>query len=506
MTVPAIDIDRVSLGFLAVAAPDRAERAARRVRDAVVRKLPEALATACAPQLADEAWIFIDQLELACTVATHWDDDAVAGHIARQLAHALRLQRSLGQVLVFQDRTELVSAYVIALIEGRPSSRWWLPAFDGLAVLPVSQAIRTLIVAEGRPGLQALARLSPDAFRKVVSALDQSDVGRILAAIEQFDGPVATTNAVLGAVDAVELMALASPAHRLFAGLMEIVRRGAGEPSGATLNALEAVFDLASAMRREVAPRPAANNRAAMTAWIESANLSDRARNVLSMLDPDMIVPCFGGAADDDADALAPAAEPFSFTRYGGALLLGVILVKNGWWAAWRRALLESEAEARADLLAGWLGLAIVARALDPSRPVAIERDPALMRVFGVAAERRPVPSNPATKRVLTASLSAAGFVANVHSSARHLGPVLRAWARALLIDFGGRVPGCDGSSAAYLRRECLSLHASVDATGTAARLGRAPLDVLLVFSGLKRTSVIRPDGLRLTLSEEPFA
>jgi hypothetical protein len=42
-----------------------------------------------------------------------------------------------------------------------------------------------------------------------------------------------------------------------------------------------------------------------------------------------------------------------------------------------------------------------------------------------------------------------------------------------------------------------------VRADGGAARLGRAPLDVLLVFSGLKRAAVTLPDGRGLALAED---
>jgi hypothetical protein len=71
------------------------------------------------------------------------------------------------------------------------------------------------------------------------------------------------------------------------------------------------------------------------------------------------------------------------------------------------------------------------------------------------------------------------------------------------MLEFGRRIPGCRGSSAAYLRTQCLALPAAVRRDGTAARLGRAPLDVLLGFAGLKRTSVTLPDGRRIDLSED---
>jgi hypothetical protein len=65
------------------------------------------------------------------------------------------------------------------------------------------------------------------------------------------------------------------------------------------------------------------------------------------------------------------------------------------------------------------------------------------------------------------------------------------------------RIPGCYGSTGGYLRMQCLSMPAAVHQDGSAARLGRAPLDVLLRLSGLTRTEVLLPDGRHLALREE---
>ena len=83
MSGTVIEIDRVPLTIVAAASPGRAEHVTRRVRDAVARTLPSALASACGhDDDADPAYVFIDRLDVQCAVATHWADDAIAAQFA----------------------------------------------------------------------------------------------------------------------------------------------------------------------------------------------------------------------------------------------------------------------------------------------------------------------------------------------------------------------------------------------------------------------------------------
>lgn len=463
MSGTLIEIDRVPLTIVAAASPGRAEHVTRRVRDAVARTLPSALASACGrDDDEDPAYVFIDRLDVHCAVGTHWADDVIAALFAERLARALLLARTLGHALVFRDRAEFLSAFLAAAADGQAFSRWWFAEFEGLAALPVSACIRTLILAEGAVAWEALARLSPERLHRVVSALTPPDAERLLAAVAaQPAGAAASLEALIAALDATRDVPLPTRLHRLMAALVHVARGQTGAASANNLSALRAL---------------AAIGEAAQGGGLH--------------------------AIPQDASTATQIAEPspFDYTPCGGALLLCAVLVRLGWWAAWHETLRANGDDDQADRLAAWLALAVTARALSPACPATVERDPVLRRAFGAPNERRPVPCDRATKRELRHALA---VTMHVRTRRRRLGPLLRAVARAVLAEAGRRIPGCEGSTPAYLRTQCLSLTAAVRADGGAARLGRAPLDVLIVFSGLKRAELRLPGGRTLVLCEE---
>lgn len=482
MSESLIAIDRVPLSFIAAASPERAERVARRVRDAVAGSLPQALASACGRELdRDDAYVFIERLDVQCAVATHWADDAIAGLFAERLARALLVARDLGHALVFRDRAEFVSAFLAAVVDGGAFSRWWFEEFDGLAALPLSVSVRTVVINEGPVAWDALARLSFESRARVIAALAVADAERILAALAaEGGGAQPSMSAIIEALDATADMPLASLPARLVAALAHVAGHDAAAVSARSLAALSAVariFEAASAHRLRGVTGDAPI--AVIVAWCDAAGLGAAERTALMDLDPAPLIARVTPHAPAGADApAAPDDLSFDYTPFGGALLLAVVLVRAGWWKAWRETLRNGGMGERADPLASWLALAVVAHALRPDDPAAVERDVPLRRAFGV----------PETLGV---------------SRGRRLVRLLRARGRALLREFGRRVPGCEGSTGEYLRAQCLSLPAAVRADGAAARLGRPPLDVLLGFSGLKRASVLLPDGRALSLAEE---
>lgn len=503
-----IDIDRVPLTIVAAASAGRAEHVTRRVRDAVARTLPSALASACGrDDDADPAYVFIDRLDVHCAVATHWADDAIAALFAERLARALLLARSLGHALVFRDRPEFLSAFLAAAVDGQAFSRWWFAEFDGLAALPVSACVRTLILAERAAAWEALTRLSPEPLHRVVTTLTAPDAERLLAAVAaERDGAAASLQTAIAALDATRDVPLPTRMHRLVAALVHVGRGQTSAASAKTLSALRGLAAIVEAARSGgLHGIPQDASTATVLAWCDAAGVDDVDRAVALEFDASRLVeyvaaqmaePSFGAAP-------APGGAAFDDTPFGGALLLCAVLVRVGWWVAWRDALRAAGVEERADRLAAWLALAVVARALSPGEPRRVERDPVLRRAFGAPDAPRPVPSDRETKRALRYALAVVARAGGARPGRRRLGPMMRAAGRALLVETGRRIPGCDGSTAAYLRTRCLSLPASLRADGGAARLGRAPLDVLLVFSGLKRAELRLPCGRMLVLREE---
>jgi hypothetical protein len=482
VTESVVEIDRMPLTFLVAAAPGRAERVSRRVRDAVTGALPQALASACGRELdRDASYVFIDRLEVQCAVASHWADDAIAGLFAERLARALLLERDLGHALIFRDRPEFLSAFLAAAVDGGAFSRWWFAEFEGLAPLPLSACIRTVVIGEGPIAWQALARLAPETMGRVIAALGAADAERILEAVAAGPGGAAApVTTIIDALEAAASMPRASLSHVLVAALVHVAARDSEAVSARTLSALRAlakIVEAARAGRLRGVSREATS--ATVLAWCDAAGLAPVERAALLDLDPAPLVAWIAALAPAGAAAsTAPEGLSFDFTPFGGALVLCVVLVRAGWWAAWRDTLHAAGMGERAHPLAAWLALAVVARALHPDDPAAVERDPVLRRVFGV----------PESMGV---------------SRGKRLVRLARARGRALLHETARRIPGCEGSSAEYVRAQCLSLPAAVRADGAEARLGRPPLDILLGFSGLKRASVTLPDGRALTLSEE---
>lgn len=483
MTDSVIEIDRLPLQVLVGAAPERAERVSRRVRDTVARLLPQALASACGSELdRDDAYVFIERLEVQCSVATHWTEDAIAGLFADRVVRALLRERDLGHALIFHDRAEFLSAFLAAAVDGQAFSRWWFAEFDGLASLPVSSCIRTSLIAEGVLAWEALARLAPETMRRVIAALGTADAERVLAAVAATPGGTAARAlAIVQALESTTGMGRPTDPRALMAAFVQIAAADAAAISSRTLIALRAVAKLIEAGRAgrlRGAPAPP-SSKSGLIGWIEAAALTAEESAAVLDLDPSPLIAslaAIAGAAD--GVPAEPAGLPFDRTPFGGALILCVVLTRNGWWAAWRDLLRAAGLDQRAEPLAAWLALAVVARAIHPDDPGAVERDIVLRRVFGV----------PDTMGV---------------SRGKRLGRRATARARMLLHETARCIPGCEGSTAAYVRAQLLTMPAAVRADGAEARLGRPPLDVLLRFSGLKRASVTRPDGRSLSLSEE---
>ena len=507
MSAAVIDIDRVPLTFVAATTPDRAELLSRRMCEAFARALPAALDRAIARDLEnDDAYVFIDRLDVGCLVATHWADYAVAAPLAAQIAGAIQRERRLGNALVFRDRAEFLSAFLMAVADGREIARWWFDEFDGLAALPTSSCIRTVIVAEGPLGWEALARLSPESLVHVISALTSADAALMLEDMDrQADRGAVAVPLLIGALEFAAGVSLPTRSHRLVLALLSLERAVPGSASPRTIAALRGIASLVDAARSGRLRAPVDRSTATVLGWCVAAGIGDPDRAVAMDLDASDLVDHVESQMTKGSDGVAQDTddEAFDFTPFGGALLLCVVLVRSGWWIGWRDALLAAGLADRADPLASWLALAVVARALSPVKPSVVESDPALRRVFGLPAQAAGPPRDRVARDALVAVLRAGGKGAIVSPVRAGLRWQLRAWANALFAETGRRIPGCDGSSPGYLRTQCLSLPAAVRGDGGAARLGRAPLDVLLVFSGLKRAAVTLPDGRKLELAED---
>jgi hypothetical protein len=177
------------------------------------------------------------------------------------------------------------------------------------------------------------------------------------------------------------------------------------------------------------------------------------------------------------------AAPMHAGTRHGGVFVLLKVIDRLGWLERWRQTAATELAQTDADRIARALALEVAARALAPRNARMVVNDPALIPAFDVA-----------------------GHSLREHQAlARHALRATGNRSTALLLDaLAGRIAGLAGSSPAYLRKNALALHATLERDGQCVSvvLGRAPLDVLLTLSGAKRGSVTLPGGPRIEMRE----
>jgi hypothetical protein len=478
-----LEIDRVPLTLIAATTPDRAELLARRMRDAVARSLPSALAAACGATLDNgDAYVFVERLHVECAVAAEWSDDGIGRALAQEIARSLTRATGPG-VVAFQDREEYVAAFVANLADGPAFSRWWFDEFRGLAMLPVSAALRTLMIDEGEVGLRSLARLTGDARRRVLAALSPNDAQQLLQHVlvlrrsSRAAPGVATLWRIL---DAAPASAFHTAAHRRLWWIVAAEREQPQSGSPVCLDRLTWLDAIREGLRRGAAPVLMASDEpgGALVAWSAALGLDFSVVASLSEGDRLAIVERLRAEAPAISDGTpdASSSTTFLFTAHGGVVLLCALVAKLGWWARWRDASLEAGREAdEATESAAQQALAVVAHALAAERAGAITSDAAVRQLFGVTGTTR-----------------------------LRRGRVRR-YAGALLRELAARLPGCDGSSPRYLRAQCLTLPAGLAfaADRIEARLGRAPLDVLLTLSSFKRSSVPLPDGRTLVIVPE---
>jgi hypothetical protein len=478
-----LEIDRVPLTFVAATTPARAERVSRLVRDAVASSLPGALASACGSALDEgDAYVFIDRLSVECAVAAHWEDEAIGRAFAARVASALVRDMSAAATIRFRDRPEYLAAFVTALADGHAFSRWWFDEFDGLAALPVSAALRTLVLNEGAAGVRALARLTTETRRRVLGVLTPADGRRLLHALLP-DGADARASvhapALIAALHADGLRAAVDPVQRDLACLVALERYAGGAVTRSDVAALAVLAALEHAAREGRLAGDlalAAHADAVLTRCGGRLDIPLDQIAALAARGAVAIVEHLRTIARASASSPVVRAPDGAFTANGGAVVLCALLARLGWWHSWHDAI-----GARA---AAWLALDVAARALALRTARRVTRDPVVRALLGVEGHRVG----------LRRRLTALGTLSTVDAAAA-----------ALLAEFARRVPGCDSSTAAYLRTRCLTFPAMVAARDERidARLGRSPLDVVVRMSGLTRLSVELPGGRVLAVSED---
>jgi hypothetical protein len=506
MTEGSLVIDSVRLGMEAATSFDRAERTATRVREAMKTGLQQALSEACGRELKGDGYFFIERLQVASQVAVHWHDDRIATRLAQQIGIALSKQMSHRSGLTFRDRAEFVGAYASSVVESCSANRWWFAEFDGLAALPLSERLRTLLINEGKTALQALVRVSSTQRQKIIRALHEADVRRVLEQLPNHPCPF-PPNAIIEAFEAIDGEALSSATHAVLEMLIDLTAVGSGAVTRQTakrLELLQALIDAVRSGRLVSIDTDAA--QISRSSDVAAAAMTVLSRWTDSIGGDALLAASLHAAAQRIVKSVVKrSTKPevwLRHTPYGGAFLLLATLDRGGWWEAWQREFAKEVEGSDVERLLSALSLAVVARALNPRRCHVIEMDEGLRSVFCPETCPNLSLSKPDRRR-LEALLGSAGPAKSICRTTIGLTKRLRLCSLALLTAFSERIPGCAGSSPEYIRRNLLALHARVSSDGCDVRLGSPPLDVLLTLSGLKRAAVGLPRGRILRLQPD---
>ncbi|MBX3644260.1 MAG: hypothetical protein KF720_14475 [Rubrivivax sp.] len=455
-------IDRLRLQLQSRAHASRAAAIEARLSDVARHRLPAELQRLEVSADGSAPMVFIDELQVQAVLATAWDDERLARTLAHALAQRLqwRLQAPPGDGLrCFASRADWLAEFMLALVQGQAWRRWWFRALDGLAALPVTAALRTLIEAEGDDAIQALLRLTPSAEALVWQNLGDADACRLLATWSRRE-----------AAARVPLPALLQAAQALpgsgLPGLPGVLRGAMALQSAHPGSLGRRTLTLLAALADELHAREVAATATGPAGWQDGLDAAER-QQWAGWREPGG--PLAPQATRSEAAPAASTGTTTLHTRHGGALVLMTVLDWLRWPARWQEVL-PGDAETAAQLSRA-MSLDLIARCLQPRAPAQVRTDPALCTLWQVQ---------------------------DLPDLLRRHGPSLRAANRAvpgprpaeqLLRALATRVPGCAQSSARYLRDNLLSMPATValDAEAGVARvrLGRAPLHVLLLIAGL---------------------
>jgi hypothetical protein len=383
-------IDRFHLALLATAEAGRADALLARLHDVAARRVPDAIAAGSVDGADDESYLFIDHLSFDCVLNAAWDDDTLAKIFAKDFIRALKTQADGHLARRFVDRAEFVAGFLIALADGNADQHWWFEEFDGLRMLPLSAALRTVIANEGEAGLAALVRLTSEAARRVLQALSGADAERLLAELTAAGTRTSFGLAALRAAITSPLAeTLASPAQRSLAALIALERSTPGAAGSAALRTLRwletlrwaaSTGKLRAALAGDLPPAlalmqccdvPGIETAPAM-AWpdTELAALLNELRS---------LSPTAGTTAaptPDDGHEASP---------WGGAWLLLAQLARLGWWGRWQASLHADGSSAEIERRIAKLVLAVVARAVAGDGHSAVSGDDLLQRALGAA-------------------------------------------------------------------------------------------------------------------------
>jgi hypothetical protein len=138
------------------------------------------------PTTDERVW-FIRRLHVDLDLNAGWNEAHIsrvwARHLAVAVARAIVSGADGGNVLWFASRPAYLARFLVDLARGQAWDKWYYESFDGLKMLPVSAALRTVLCDDPTIGQAALSQLSAADLRTLTGQLAAPDAERVLTAL-----------------------------------------------------------------------------------------------------------------------------------------------------------------------------------------------------------------------------------------------------------------------------------------------------------------------------------
>lgn len=492
----AIRVHRLTANYAIFGGTPKSHWARERL-DSVARKLLPELLHDMVPNA--EGITIIQRLHVDLDIDIAAPEDHVARAWASQIAAALSSAIGVhgsGSVM-YKTRAALLADYIQCVAAGHSLQDWRFRRFEGLKLLPASQALRTIICDDPQAGMDALLHLSDRDRHAVLSAASENDAARILSALASSGSD---TSAPLPAfVDVFEELRIYSPSeswlHRLSLRLYLAGMGNAGVAAAGLCRAIVSLAALGSQLSEASVSR--------LAKAISDGSVS-RLYEIAGAARGDLLTPLLGCKQEHLFRILTPLRQDtvnpdVPYTSFGGIFLLLPILAE-----------LDFEAPA---LLRLWIAL----HCLGHDRAHVVFRDSLLQSFLGVQADceeflhwQRSFPQARAAE--LAALAERSSIVRGNHTFRHHTdGGYLclpRAFrssirkdrtvariSRLVLRGLAWRLPGFSQSSFPHLFSNFLDFGASIeeDDSRVAVRTGSPPLQLLLNLTGQSRQTYTLP-------------
>lgn len=198
----SLTIQRLTADYVVPRTCASPERVRRRLDDVVEKRMPAALgAMLDVPE--DDAVVLIERLSVDVDLDVNADPDTLGSAWARVIAEALRCAVERNDAVRYPSRAAFVAQFVGDLAAGRAWTKWYYRCFEGLRALPASAAMRSALVMAPDVGLAALAQLEPAERMRVLCAMYDADVARVLAALAESGGRGGALEAVTAFIASV---------------------------------------------------------------------------------------------------------------------------------------------------------------------------------------------------------------------------------------------------------------------------------------------------------------